>query len=159
MDLLLVDLTEGVDLGGLTRDGALDHLDPPADEGALGHGVGGGDGLHLDDADAWVVLAAVVGAVPQVTHPGLEGRGVVLPDHVPVGDDGGGAGDAGPAAVGRTEGDVDVGVGFEVVGLAGLGVCVEEEVDSAGFLKNQNNKTKHVSHRFTLCVWTCVVCE
>lgn len=140
MDFLLIDLAKSIDLRGLACDGALDHLDAPADEGALRHGVRGGDGLDFDDADARVVLAAVVGAVAQVTDPGLEGRGVVFLDDGAVGDDACGARDAGPAAVGGAEGDVDVRVGFEVVGFAGFGVCVEEEIDATGFLKRNRKK-------------------
>jgi hypothetical protein len=75
-----------------------------------------------------------VGAVAQVTEPSLEGWSVVFLDNVAVGDDARGAGDAGPTAVGGAEGDVDVGVGSEVVSLAGFGVCVEEEVDATTLL-------------------------
>lgn len=56
-------------------------------------------------------------------------------DEGAVGGDGGFAGDGGPFAGGVEEGDVDVGIGFEVVCFAGFGVGVEEEVDATGFLE------------------------
>ncbi len=118
----------------LARDRTLDHLDAPANESALGHSICCSQGLHLDDADTGVILTAVVCAVAQVTEPSLEGWSVVFLDKVAVGDDARGAGDAGPTAVRGAEGDVDVGVGFEVVGLARFGVCVEEEVDTTALL-------------------------
>jgi len=53
---------------------------------------------------------------------------------VAVGDDVGFAGDGGPFAGVVEEAEVDVGVVFEVVGLAGFGVCVEDEIDAVAFL-------------------------
>ena len=51
-----------------------------------------------------------------------------------VGGDFRDAGHGGPLAGSVEEGDVDVGVGGQGVGLAGFGVCMEEEVDAAVFL-------------------------
>ena len=73
-------------------------------------------------------------AVAQVAEPGLQRRGVVFLDCFAVVDYAGGAGDGRPATGGVQEGDVGVLVRREVVGLAGFGVCVEEEVDAARFL-------------------------
>ena len=73
-------------------------------------------------------------AVAKIAEPGFEAGGVVFADHVTVGDDGGFARDRGPFASGVEEGDVDFGVGFEVVGFAGFGVGVEEEVNATTFL-------------------------
>lgn len=75
-----------------------------------------------------------MGAVSEVAEPGFEAGGVVFADGVAVGDDGGVAGDGGPFAGGIQEGDVDFGVRVQVVGFAGFGVGVEEEVDAAAFL-------------------------
>ena len=60
--------------------------------------------------------------------------GVVFLDHGAVRDDVGSAGDGSPFTAGVQEGHVDVGVALDVVGLARLGVGVEEDVDAAGFL-------------------------
>jgi hypothetical protein len=73
-----------------------------------------------------------------ITHPGLQCRGVVFLDGVAIGEDAGGAGNGGPRAVGGEEGDVDVLVRVEVVGLAGFSVGVEQVVDASGFLERRN---------------------
>jgi hypothetical protein len=77
-------------------------------------------------------------SIAQVTNPGLQAGGVVLVDDGAVGEDRGRAGEGGPFAGGVQEGDVDVPVGGEVVGLAGFGVGVEEEVDAAVLLFRQS---------------------
>ena len=71
----------------------------------------------------------------EIAQPGLELLRVVLVDHVAVDDHIGGAGDGGPFACTVEEGHVDVVVFGEVVGFAGFGVGVEDQVDAAGFLK------------------------
>lgn len=53
---------------------------------------------------------------------------------VTIGDNGGVAADGSPLASAVKEGDVNGGVGFEVVGFAAFGVGVEEEVDAVVFL-------------------------
>ena len=73
-------------------------------------------------------------AVAQVTEPSLQGRGVVLADKLAVSGDSSGAGDGSPFTGGVEEGDIDGGVRGQVVGFAGFGVGVEEEVYAAGFL-------------------------
>jgi len=55
-------------------------------------------------------------------------------DEATVGHDLGLAGDGGPFAGVVEEAEVDVGVGLEVVGLAGLRVGVEDEVDAITLL-------------------------
>lgn len=70
----------------------------------------------------------------QVAEPGFEGWRVVFADGLAVGDDGGFAANGGPFAGGVQEGNVDFGVGLQVVGFAGFGVGVEEEVEAATFL-------------------------
>lgn len=135
LDLGLINLSQIVDVGDLTGHGALDDLNTSAQHGALADGIGGRDGLDLDDADSGVVLAAVVHPIAEIAQPGLQGWRVVFRNGGAVGDDAGGAGDGGPAAVrGRDEGHVDVRVGFEVCRLTGLRVGVEEEVETARFL-------------------------
>lgn len=73
-------------------------------------------------------------AVTQIAQPGLELWAVVFGDEAAVRDDLGVPADRGPVAGGGEEGDVDVFVGFEVVGLAGFGVGVEEEGEAVVFL-------------------------
>jgi hypothetical protein len=75
-----------------------------------------------------------VDAVPQVAQPRPEVLAVMLLDERPVRDDVGLAADRRPLSRAVEEADVDVRVAREVVRLAGLGVCVEEEVNAAGFL-------------------------
>ena len=70
----------------------------------------------------------------EIAHPSLERGRVVLADQFPVGGDLGMAGDRGPLAGGGEEGDVDDGVGGKVVGLAGGGVGVEDEVNAVALL-------------------------
>lgn len=99
LDLALVDLSQIVDVCDLAGDGAFHHLDASAQHGALADGVRGGDGLDLDDADARVVLAAVVHPVAQVAQPCLQRWRVVLGHGRPVRDDAGRPRDRRPAAV------------------------------------------------------------
>jgi len=73
-------------------------------------------------------------SVAEVSDPRLERGAVVLVDLFAVGDDGSGAGDGGPVAGRGEESDVDVRVVLEVVGLSGLGVGVEDEVDAVTLL-------------------------
>lgn len=127
-------MPELIDRRRLARGDALGELHERADGGAAADGVLGRDGLDLDDADAGVVGPAVVDTVAEVAEPGLEDGRVKLLDGGTVGDDGGAAGDGRPFARGRQESDVDVGVVGEVVGFAGFGVGVEEEVDAVAFL-------------------------
>lgn len=73
-------------------------------------------------------------AVAEVAEPGFERGRVVLVDLFAVGLDFGGAGDRGPFAGAVDEADVYFGVLGEVVGLAGFGVGVEDEVDAVALL-------------------------
>lgn len=134
LDLVLADLAEVIDIGHLAGDGALNHLDAAAEHGALGQGVRRRQGLDLDDADARVVLRAVVHAVAQVAHPGAQGGRVVLLHGGAVCDDARRSGDGRPRARCRQERDVHVRVGLQVRRLSGLCVRVEEQVDATGFL-------------------------
>ena len=70
-----------------------------------------------------------MGAITEVTDPGLQGWGVVFLDDRSVSDDTGLARNAGPRAVGGEEGDIYVAVVLDVVGLSGFSVGVEEQVN------------------------------
>lgn len=135
LDLVRLDVPKLVYLSSLASDNALGELHSAANGSAPADGVLRSLAGDLDEADARVLGAAIVLAVTKVAEPGLEGRRVVLLDAGAVGLDGGGAGDAGPLAGVVEEGEVDVGVLLEVVGLAGLGVGVEDEVDAVVLLQ------------------------
>lgn len=124
-----------VDLRSLASDNALGELNSAADSSAPADSVLCSLAGDLDQADARVLGTAVVLAVTEVAEPCLEGGGVVLLDAGAVGLDGSGAGDGGPLAGVVEEGKVDIGVLGEVVGLAGLGVGVEDEVDAVVLLR------------------------
>ena len=65
-------------------------------------------------------------AITQVSQPCLESRRVVLPNLLPLGDYARVAGNGRPFAEAVEKAKIDLGVCFDVVGLAGLGVGVEE---------------------------------
>lgn len=134
LDLIRIQLPQLMYVRRIARHDALCDLNAARHGGAVGHGVRRGLGVDLDDADAWVVRAGVVLAVAEVADPGLQLARVVFADGVAVRDDGGFAGDGGPLARRVEEGDVDARVFVQVVGLAGFGVGVEEEVETAAFL-------------------------
>jgi hypothetical protein len=124
-----------VHLSSLASDNALGELNGTTDGCAPGDSVLCGLAGDLDEANARVLRATVVLAVTEVAEPGLERRRVVLLDAGAVGLDGSGAGDAGPLAGVVEESEVDLGVLLEIVGLAGLGVGVEDEVDAVVLLR------------------------
>lgn len=124
-----------VHLSSLASDNALGELNGTTDGCAPGDSVLCGLAGDLDEANARVLRATVVLAVTEVAEPGLERRRVVLLDAGAVGLDGSGAGDAGPLAGVVEESEVDLGVLLEVVGLAGLGVGVEDEVNAVVLLR------------------------
>lgn len=123
-----------VDRRRRASDNTLGELNGATDSGPARNGVLRRLSADLDDDDPWVLWATVVLAVTEVSDPRLQAGRVVLPDLFAVRLDGGVAGDGGPLARGGEEGEVDLGVGLEVVGLAGLGVGVEDEVDAVSFL-------------------------
>lgn len=134
IQLRLTQIPQLIRRGRLARHDPLGDLDRAADQILAADGIlrrGAGD---LDDADAGVLGPAVVRAVAQVAEPGLEPGRVVLADFGAVGEDAGFARDRGPLARGVEEAEVDFRVRFEVVGFAGLGVGVEDEVDAVAFL-------------------------
>lgn len=116
------------------RHDALGDLHPTRYGRAVRHRIRRRLGVDSDDADAGVVRPGVVLAVAEVADPGFERARVVFVDDVAVGDDLGLAGQRGPFARRVQEGDVDGRVLVQVVRLAGFGVGVEDQVDSAAFL-------------------------
>jgi len=77
-----------------------------------------------------------VRAVSQIAQPGFQRLSIVFADNLAVGNDLGFTRDGSPFAGRVQERDVDLGVGFQIVGLAGLGVGVEEEIKATAFLYN-----------------------
>ena len=135
LNLVRLNVPKLVDLSSLASDNALGELHSAANGSAPAGGVLRSLAGDLDEADTGVLGTAVVLAVTEVTEPGLERRRVVLLDTRAVGLDGSGAGDAGPLAGVVEESQVDLGVLLEVVGLAGLGVGVEDEVNAVVLLR------------------------
>lgn len=131
LDLGLADLPQLVDGWHVTRQRALGDVGNPAKQVFSSDAVSDGERLDPDDADARVVLAAVVLSITQIAEPGLERRVVVLLDEGAVGDDLGQAADGCPLPGSVQEGNVDVGVLGELVCLVGLGVGVEEQIDTS----------------------------
>ena len=110
------------------------HLNAPPHHRPLRQRIRGRHSLHFDNPDTRIIRATIMYTVPLVTDPGFQSWGVVFLDRGAVGEDGGGARNGGPGAVVGDEGDVDVGVGGEVVGFARGGVGMKEVVNAAGFL-------------------------
>lgn len=144
LELRLVEVSELVDLGGLTSGNTLGELDKVAESTSSrsGDGVLSSLGLDLDEDDSGVLRATVVLAVTEVTQPGLEAGGVVLADLLAVGLNGGNTGDGSPLAGGLEEGQVDVIVRLEVIGLARLAVGVEDEVDTVALLGGEGHAAR-----------------
>ena len=132
--LLLAQLPQLIHLRRLSRHSALRNLDPPPHKTLIRNRIRRSHGLDFNNPDPWIIRATIMLSVAEVAHPGFQRGRVVFVDEGAVGGDGGFAGNGSPFARGVQEGDVDIGVGFEVVGFAGFSVRVEEEIDTAGFL-------------------------
>jgi hypothetical protein len=128
-------MPELVDLGSLTGDNTLGELHSASDSSAPADSVLCGLAGDLDEADTRVLGTAIVLAITEVAEPCLKRRRVVFLDAGAVGLDGSGAGNAGPLAAVVEEGEVNFGVFLEVIGLARLGVGVEDEVDAVVLLR------------------------
>ena len=133
-NLTLTDLPQLAHGRRLPCHNTLHHLHSPADHSLARNLVCSSLGLDFDDANSWITLATVMCAVTKITEPGLQSRGIVFLDGGAVCEDAGLAGDGGPFASAVEEGDVDGAVGGDVVGFAGFGVGVEDQVDATGFL-------------------------
>lgn len=144
LELRLVQVSELVDLSGLASDNTLGELNRVAEStgSRSGDGVLSSLGLDLDEDDSGVFGTTVVLAVTEVTQPCLEAGGVVLADLLAIGLDGGDTGDGSPLARGLEEGEVDVVVRLEVIGLAGLAVGVEDEVDAVALLGGEGHAAR-----------------
>lgn len=134
LNLLLGNLPQLVNSWCASSNNTLGHLQRSRSSVLPNNRVRRRDGLDADDTDTRVLWAAVVLTIFEVTEPRLQCWRVVLADRLAVGVDLGGAADGSPFAGTVKEGNVDVGVGLKVVGLAGLGVGVEDEIDTAVLL-------------------------
>lgn len=137
LQLLLTQIPQLVHLRATARRHALRKLHKPAHRRAAANSILRGNRLDLDQPNPRVLGATVVDAVTQIPDPGLQAFRVVLLDLGAVGLDGGLAADAGPFAGRGEEGQVDVVVEVEVVGFAGLGVGVEDQVDAVALLSDE----------------------
>jgi hypothetical protein len=126
-DLTLTDLPQLIDLRRLTCQNTLYHLHRPTHERASGKSIRCSLSLDPDDTNPRIVLTSIMRTITEIAYPGFELRGVVFLDKVAVGDDVCFAGDGGPFTGAVEEGDVDVGVGLEVVCLACRCVSRSEE--------------------------------
>lgn len=144
LQFLLRNLSQLVHVRRLARDRAFGNLELSRDKVAFGNRIRRRLRGDLDDADTRILGPTVMLAVAKIAQPCLERRAVIFPDHVPVGDDVRCAADGGPLSLAVEEGHVDLGVALQVVGLAGFGICVEEEIEAATFL---DVKIQNVSYR------------
>ena len=135
LNLLFANLPQLIDLRSTPRHGPLYNLESPSQHCARLDCVRRRLRIHLDHADPRILGPAVVLAIFQIAEPCLQGRGVVLADGVSVRDDVSFARNGGPFTGRVKEGNVDLGIGFQVVGFAGLGVGVEEKVEAATLLE------------------------
>jgi len=87
LELLLVQVSQLVDLWSLTSDNTLGELGESTNGSPIADGVLSGFGSDLDDDNSWVVWTTVVLAVTEVTNPSLESWRVVLADLLTVGLD------------------------------------------------------------------------
>jgi hypothetical protein len=135
LNLVRLNVPKLVDLGSIASDNALGELHSAANGSAPASSVLRSLAGNLDEADTGILGTTVVLSITEVAEPGLERRRVVLLDAGAIGLDGSGAGDAGPLAGVVEESEIDLRVLLEVVGLAGLGVGVEDEVDAVVLLR------------------------
>lgn len=142
LNLTRLNVPELVDLSSLASDNTLGELHSAANSSTPAGGVLRSLAGDLDEADTGILGTAIVLAVTKVAEPSLERRRVVLLDAGAVGLDGRGAGNAGPLAGAIEEGEVDLRVLLEIVGLAGLGVGVEDEVDAVVLLRCRVSKAQ-----------------
>lgn len=133
-DLRLVNVPQLVDAGRFAGRNALGQLNKATNSGPPRDSILCSLGLDPDHTNTRVLWATIVLAVAEVTNPGLQGWRVVLPDDITVGLDRGMARDRSPFAGGVDEANVDRRVFLEVIGLAGLGVGVEEKVEAIALL-------------------------
>ena len=135
LQLLLIQVTQLVDLCRLTRQNALGDLDRATDRSPAGDGILRRLGSHLDDDDSRVVRSTVVLAVAEVAHPRLQCRAVVLVHFLPVRLNRRGARDGRPLAGAVQEAQVHGLVGGQVVRLTRFRVGVEDVVDAVALLE------------------------
>merc|ERR1711963_199154 len=142
LDLVLRDLSQAIHMRGLARHGSLHYFNCPADD-VLGHKrIRRREHLDADNANARIVLRTIMLSVAKVPEPRLERRVVMLLDEISVRHDRGLARDRRPLARHVEEGDVDVRVARQVVCLAGLGVCVEQEIDATRLSSGQSHASR-----------------
>lgn len=134
LQLRLLQVPQLVHLRGVTSHDTLGKLERTTNSRTPGDRILRGLGANLDDTDARVFGSTIMLAVAEVAEPGLEGRRIEGADLFAVGLNAGFTANRCPLARGVEETNVDFRVRIEVVGLAGLGVGVEDEVDAVALL-------------------------
>ena len=134
LNLLLVNLPQFIHLRRTPRHRPLRNLKSSSQHRACCNRIRSRLRIHLNHANARVLGPTIVRAVFQVAEPGFQRRSVVFTDDFAIGDNFGFAGNGGPFAGGVEEGDVDFGIGLQVIGFAGFGVRVEKEINATAFL-------------------------
>ena len=134
LDFLFREVSQLVDLRTLTRHHALGQFDESTHLRLVADGILRRGSLDPNDANARIVRAAIVRAIAKVTDPRFQAGGVVLLDDGAISFNVCPAADRCPLARLSLEGNVDVFVMSQVIGLAGFGVGVEEVVDAGVFL-------------------------
>src|ERR1700759_3262107 len=95
--------------------------------------------LDLDQADARILRPPIMLPIAQIANPRLQRRRVVLAHLLPIQHNLRLARDARPLAHAVEEAEVDVRVAAQVVRLAGLDVCVEDQVDAGGLFAGERH--------------------
>lgn len=106
--VVLIKLPQLAHLRRLPRHRALNNLRPTTQDRPNGNGICYRHRLDTDDPNAWIIRAAVVNPIAEVTEPGLERRRIVRPHLFTVRDYGRFAADGGPLARAVEESNVDV---------------------------------------------------
>lgn len=127
-------MSQLVDLGCFSRSNPLGQLNKATNPSPLGHCIGSCAGLDANDTDTWILWPTIVLAVTEIADPSLKCGRVMLLHNGAIGLDGGFAGDGCPLAAVVDEANVDGLVLLQVIGLARLGVGVEEKVKALRFL-------------------------
>jgi hypothetical protein len=142
INFLFTDLPKFVDSWSITSDHALGHLNPSTHDVLSCDSICRRLGSDTNDTNARVFWASIMLSITKISQPNFEGWRVVLLDHKTVSDDLRSAGYRGPFARAVEERNIDVRIGLNIISLARLSVCVEDEVNAVFLSLGQS-----LSHR------------
>lgn len=106
--LRLTQLPQLGNLGHLSGNRPLCNLQTPAHHSPRLSRISRRPSHNFDDPNPWIPHPTIMFPIPEIAHPALERREVILFHHVPVGDDCRFPRYRGPFARGVEEGNVDV---------------------------------------------------